>query len=191
MITATELVVAFDDRPLFPPLSFRLEKGQCMHLKGANGSGKTSLLKAIAGLLPLASGKCQRDSSSELGFIGHKLALLTELQVRDNLAFWAERALKSRAIDEVLREVALSNYDDSYVWELSEGQRKRLALARFFLLANDLWLLDEPFNALDKDYRYTFEQALSAYLKQGGMLIITSHLPFTLDGVPIIECDLS
>lgn len=191
MITATELVVAFDDRPLFRPLSFCLDNGQCLHLKGANGSGKTSLLKAIAGLLPLAEGKVNRDAKIELGFIGHKLALLAELQVRDNLEFWAERAVGSTAINKVLEQVDLTTFDDSYVWELSEGQRKRLALARFFLLKNDLWLLDEPFNALDKAYRHTFEQALSTYLSHGGMVIITSHLPFTLFDVPVLEFDLS
>ncbi len=176
-------------RTLFDRLDLQLAPGQWLQVRGANGAGKTSLLRLISGLLPPSAGEVrwrgepvatQRDRwCRERLYLGHEAALkddldpLENLQVASLLAGWPASRAQARA---ALADAGLRGCERTPVRRLSQGQRRRCGLARLLLSRSaPLWVLDEPFNALDADACAWLAERLQDHLQRGGLLVLTSH----------------
>lgn len=178
-----------DDAPLFAPLSFAVETGALVQLEGANGVGKTSLLRCVAGLssrwlgellwrgAPLSAQRA--DFAAASLFLGHSSGLKGVLSPRENLVWWASlRGLDAELEAEAaLARVGLAGYEDAPCNRLSAGQQRRAALARLFVARTPLWILDEPFTAIDKRGATELEGWLAAHAEQGGAVLFTTHQP--------------
>lgn len=175
------------DRELFTQLSLTLKEGQVIHVSGENGAGKTSLLRILAGVSEPQVGdiywndcsiyECREIYNQSLLYLGHKLALSSALSAVENLQFWAGIHKLAGTIDyySVLAEIGLTGLEDMPVAHLSAGQQRRASLCRIWLKPARLLILDEPFNALDKQSRGLLEIKLKQHVDTGGMLILTSH----------------
>lgn len=172
-------------RVVFRDVSFSLAPGEALLVTGPNGAGKTSLLRQLAGLLPLAGGDLQLEGGSaeetlpELcHYIGHLNAVKASLSLRENLAFWAGFfASKDADLDAALAAFGLAALADLQAGLLSAGQKRRLALARLFSAPRPIWLLDEPQTSLDKASLKRLDQAIEDHLAQGGIAVVASHAP--------------
>ena len=169
---------------LFSDLSFSLAPGGLLRVRGANGSGKTTLLRALAGLTRPVAGTVQwrgnpigDDFRREMLFLGHAPAIKDELTVLENLEFSAQLSgLKDSSFGNALGRLGITRLAQLPARYLSQGQRKRAALARLALSsAVPLWLLDEPFAALDDEAIAAVSTLCAAHLAAGGMLVLTSH----------------
>lgn len=189
-LTAEKLACARGDRRLFENLSFRVKAGQALAVEGANGAGKTSLLRLIAGFLAPAGGRLvvqdaagESDDAEErgklVGWLGHQDGLKPQLTVAEQLAFWAAlyRGVANAA---VLEQVGLKRQADLPCRYLSAGQKRRLALARLLVSQRPLWLLDEPFAALDTSGQALVAQLMALHCGQGGIIIAATHEPLGL-----------
>lgn len=176
------------DRTLFENLDFSVEQGQLLHVTGANGAGKTSLLRIIVGLSQPNSGLIEFQGgpiSSEAGdfqrslvYFGHKLGLNPVLSAIENLRFWCELNLVEVHIDhlyELLSMLGLVGLEDLPVSNLSAGQQRRVALTRLWLKPTKIWVLDEPFTALDTEGIAILKDKLASHLAANGSIIMTSH----------------
>jgi heme exporter protein A len=187
VLEALELECTRADRPLVSNLSFALGTGELLHVVGSNGSGKTTLLRTLCSLSRRSAGDIRWQGTSidalgdeyrrHLAYVGHSDALQGELSGEENLRITAGLAgtVDSTAIRNALERVGLRNMADLPAKILSQGQKRRLALARLPLLAKTLWILDEPFSALDTYSVRTLEDLLAEHLGAGGMIVITSH----------------
>jgi heme exporter protein A len=172
-------------RVVFRSLSFRLLPGEALLVTGPNGAGKTSLLRQLAGLLPLAAGEVRLEGGApdaalpELcHYVGHANAGKTSLSVGENLAFWADfldgdRAGRARA----LAAFGLARLADLPAGLLSAGQKRRLALSRLFAAPRPIWLLDEPQASLDAASLELLDAAIKTHLDDGGVAVVASHVP--------------
>ena len=176
------------DRVLFRDLSFEVRPAELLHLKGRNGSGKTTLLRALAGLLLPESGevrwggsnirRLREEYSRHLLYLGHLNGIKGDLTAAENLRIAATldgfELSESRAW-EVLGDIGLKGHEDLPSKHLSQGQKRRVALAR--LLANKacVWILDEPFTALDVAAVQLLQDVIRRHVESGGMAIITTH----------------
>lgn len=181
LLEARDLTVTRGERALLRRFNLQLSAGQGLHLVGANGAGKTSLLRVLAGLAHAAEGEVRRPENATL-FLGHALGLKPELSVSENLAFFLRLRADAgseplMSIDAALREVKLAAYIDEPVALLSAGQKRRVGLARLCLEPARLWLLDEPFAALDVKSCSWLCARIEQFLEQGGALLLTSHQP--------------
>ncbi|HEV6968338.1 heme ABC exporter ATP-binding protein CcmA [Roseateles sp.] len=172
-----------------------LSRGAGLWLRGRNGSGKTTLLRALAGLLEPAAGEVWRDGAEGLLYVGHTLAVKDDLSVAENLECLAELSAletRPRALQGALLRWQLWERRHHPARRLSQGLRRRVSLARLDLAAaRPLWLLDEPFDALDEEGQALLAQALTRHrLRQGGW-VLSSHqgLPAQLDGVQALWLD--
>lgn len=175
---------------LFEHLNLRLEAGEVLRIEGANGAGKTSLLRIVAGLSRPDEGRVEWSGvdihakplgfNAVLGFLGHLLGLKQDLSIEENLrmitALRGQR-MDPQALHSTLAEVGLLDRMDLRVRQLSQGQRQRTALAALMLSGSLIWILDEPFTALDRTGIALVESLLDRHLDQGGMAILTSHQP--------------
>jgi heme exporter protein A len=165
-------------RLVFSNVSFELKPGECLELRGANGAGKSSLLRLVAGLVPKASGELDlngaHDVAQNLHFIAHQDAMKTAMSVAENLNFWCH-VLEGQSIDAALNAFRLEGLKDEPVQLLSAGQRRRLTLSRLFLAKRPLWLLDEPMTALDVASQDILRNHLNAHLQSGGMVMVATH----------------
>ena len=162
-------------RTLFRDLHCRLHAGQCLALRGANGSGKSTLLRIAAGLYRDFEGKVRRSPGPIL-YLGHTAGLKEALSVRENLQWFAALyAVPSSAIETALERLGLDVLAERQVAELSAGQRQRTALARLLLVSSPLWILDEPFAALDQQGVYMLRRMLAAHAAQGGGALLAAH----------------
>ncbi len=180
-------------RTLFQGLQWRLAPGQLLRVAGANGAGKTSLLRMLCGLLEPSQGSvwwrgeplaAQREAlHRELLYIGHAAALKDDLSALENLR--ASECIGGRwcspaAARQALAEAGLRGREHLPVRHLSQGQRRRAALARLPLSAAALWVLDEPFNALDTAASTWLCGLLAAQVARGGLVVLTSHQDLAL-----------
>lgn len=175
-LTAQDLALERGGRLLFSGLSFAIDPGQLIQLEGANGAGKTSLLRILAGLSRYGfDGRVER--LTPLLFLGHNPAVKGLLTPRENLAWHLAGAATadSAAIDAALERVGLYGYEDVLSHTLSAGQHRRVNLARLYLTDCPLWLLDEPFTAIDRDGVQALESLLEEHVASGGAAIVTSH----------------
>ncbi len=190
MLETSNLECIRGDRHLFAGVGFRLEGGELLHLQGSNGSGKTSLLRMLCGLLPPAAGeilwrgqpigKLGEDYRRELCFLGHHNAIKEELTPLENLmtsAVLADEPLEEDQALDALEMLGLAGREDLACRYLSQGQKRRVALARMVNERRPLWLLDEPFVALDAAAVGQVAGLIGAHLQRGGLAVLTTHQP--------------
>ncbi|MCL4720372.1 MAG: heme ABC exporter ATP-binding protein CcmA [Gammaproteobacteria bacterium] len=195
MLTGSGLTLWRGTTCLFEELSFSVPAGAALIIEGANGTGKTTLLRVIAGLTAPETGTVQwagegimtavRTTRLRLAYCGHGLALKNDLSTRANLEFFARLAGRSRGdANEVLEGTGLAGCADIEVRVLSAGQKRRAALARVLLSSADLWLLDEPQTNLDRNGRQFLEQVVQGHIRAGGTAAIVAHQALDLAEVP-------
>lgn len=183
-LSVQQLSVARGERVLFKDLSFAVDTGEALHLRGRNGAGKTSLLEVLSGLRQPAAGEVQAPDVAQLHWLGHRNALNLALTPAENLAFWCSlNRLSEDDILPALERLGVSKLRHRACRTLSAGQKRRAALARLLLARRPLWLLDEPLDGLDSDGLALFAMLLREHLEQGGAAIVTSHQPLP-QGLP-------
>lgn len=187
MLSATNLYCERDDRVLFSNLDFAVEAGQVWQITGANGSGKTTLLRLLSGLNQSWSGELQwkgqprkhaaLDFSASVFYLGHAPAIKKSLTARENLRWFCASQGKGddAAISKALETFSLAGYEDFPVFQMSAGQQRRVSLARLYLTEANLWILDEPFTALDRRGVEFLEQFLAEHAAKRGTVILTTH----------------
>jgi heme exporter protein A len=196
MLEAIDLECQRGERLLFAALSFRVEAGTCLHVAGENGAGKTSLLRIVCGLLAPTAGEVRwrgeptrrlREAfCDELAYVGHLNGVKDDLTAAENVRFAAAiagRPWSHDAVRDALRALGLAGFEDRPARTLSQGQRRRVALARLhFAAAAPLWVLDEPYTALDTRGVAALNALLGAHLARGGIVVLTTHQAVELPG---------
>jgi heme exporter protein A len=188
MLSVSYLSCVRGERRLFAGLRFDLAPGEWLHVQGENGSGKTTLLRAVVGLSPPAAGEIRwrgepirrlgEDYRREMLYLGHHGAVKEELTPLENLRLAA--ALDGRSLDEreslaALHRFGLKGREELPVRFLSAGQKRRVLLARLVTRNAPLWVLDEPFTALDVKAVDMLSALIAEHLRNGGLAILTSH----------------
>lgn len=191
LLRAQSLTCIREDRLLFDELSFDINSGDIIQVEGPNGSGKTSLLRILAGLSQPYDGKvlfhqqgvkqqpiekCREEYQQNLLYFGHLAGIKGEMTVEENLNF--NIALHGNTPDEQLNSlvnVKLIGFEDSLASHLSAGQQRRNALARLYQSNAPIWILDEPFTAIDKQGVKDLENLFLAHANRGGCVILTTH----------------
>jgi len=176
-------------REVFAGLDFAAVSGEALAVMGRNGSGKTSLLRLIAGLLVPAGGTIALDGgdgeltlAEQCHYLGHRDALKPALSVEENLAFWADFLGGGRfEAAESLAKVGLDHATHLPAAFLSAGQRRRLSLARLLTVRRPVWLLDEPTTALDVAGQDMFGGLMREHLSRGGMIVAATHAPLGIE----------
>ncbi len=185
-LIATDLTLIRGERCLFENVGFALGPGQLLLLKGCNGSGKTSLLRALLGLLEPETGAIHWDGEAiadvrqaycrSLVWMAHRVGLKADLTLVENLLFESSlRPFDHTDFDAVLERLGLNRLKKLPVRFLSAGQQRRVALARMLLADAPLWLMDEPFTNLDADGRQLVVDVLDEHLAAGGLCVIATH----------------
>ncbi len=188
MLEVVDLECVRGDRRLFTNLSFSLSKGELLYLYGHNGSGKTTLMRAICGLLQPTEGEIRWDGepirelseeyTREVLYIGHKNGIKDDLTALENLRVLSTldgvHITEEQAWD-ALKRIGLHGFEDLPTQVLSQGQKRRVALARLLAHQARLWILDEPFTALDKAAVEMLQQVIREHLDRGGMAFLTTH----------------
>lgn len=193
-LSTEQLSCQRSDKILFSGLNLCLQNGDFLQIEGHNGIGKTSLLRILAGLATPLSGKVrwnledishQREEyHANLLYLGHHSGVKPELTAWENLKFY-QQISSARQDDEILWDslqiVGLLGREDISASQLSAGQQKRISLARLWISHAPLWILDEPFNAIDKNGVQVLTRLFENHCKQGGIVIITSHQEVSSD----------
>jgi len=200
MLETTGLACERGGLRLFANLDFSLAPGELLRVRGANGAGKTTLLRTLAGLTRPAAGTIRwrgdpigDDYRREMLFLGHAPAVKDELTVLENLEFSARfSALEEVDAMTALQQLGIARLAGLPARFLSQGQRKRAALARLALAAAvPLWLLDEPFSALDDEAIGRVSALCAAHVAAGGLLVLTSHQDVPIGAADMRALDLS
>ncbi len=196
MLRVSNLSCSRGNKPLFADVSFELKAGQALHLEGDNGVGKTSLLRILCGLSPADAGEvCWQDKPiqqntaafrSSLFYLGHGLSLKEELTALENLM--SDAAVSGRSLSEpqalvALARMGLRGREHLPLRVMSQGQKRRTALARLLASQAPMWVLDEPFVALDVKAVDGLRGLLVEHVANGGMVLFTSHQPVALSTV--------
>jgi heme exporter protein A len=197
MLEVRTLACSRGERRLFGDLSFRVMPGEVLWVEGRNGSGKTTLLRTLCGLSSLDEGEIlwcgtaiaelDEDYRRILLYVGHANALKDDLTVAENLRFGgriAGQAVPDAALEAALNACGLGQRRDLPVRVLSQGQKRRTALARLWLSdSRPLWILDEPFAALDVDSVARLADRIAAHVSAGGMAVLTTHQEVPLQDI--------
>ena len=204
MLEVSDLACTRGDHLLFSGLSFKLSAGELLQVQGANGSGKTSLLRTLCGFMVPPAGlikwcghdirELDEEYHAAMVYLGHLNAIKDELNALENLRISA--GLAGHALDEkealaALRRMGLRGRETLPVKVLSQGQRRRVALARLLVGKALLWILDEPLTALDVGAGGLMQELIGEHLGRGGMVIYTTHQPLQVSGVTGRELALS
>ncbi len=187
MLEAKNLYCERDDRILFSQLNFTINAGEVVQIEGQNGSGKTTLLRILCGLNDAFEGELlwqgqgieniQAEYYANMLYVGHLSGVKSSLTAEENL-IWMQQLdpkLYKISITEALYKVGLYGFEDVPCYTLSAGQQRRVGLARLYLSEAPLWILDEPFTALDKKGVAEKEALLAEHVLNGGAVILTTH----------------
>jgi len=203
LLKANNLHLWRGDLHVLRGLSFGLEAGRCLQVTGINGAGKSSLLRVLAGLLPLEEGTItwrgqdtQQDRlafHAEVAWLSHGTALKGDLSARENLRFSAglRRAVTEAEIEAALESVGFMHADHRLARQMSAGQQRRVALARVLLYDCALWMLDEPTSNLDTRGQDMFCRLLAGHLQRGGLAVVATHQALSLGQGQLQEMELS
>lgn len=184
-LSGRELECVRGGRDIFSGLDFDVQAGQALAVTGENGSGKSSLLRMITGLLPAAKGLIQfeggeheRTLAEQTHYLGHRDALKPSLTVLENLQFWQDFLGGEKAdAGEAIETLGLGHAKNLPAGFLSTGQRRRMSLARLIAVKRPVWLLDEPTSALDASGHRVVCALLTTHLQGGGMIVAATHGP--------------
>jgi len=188
VLSSENLACIRGERLIFSGIEFALDAGEVLVVTGANGSGKTSLLRIVCGLLEAAAGEIRwnglsaralgDDFFAQLAYLGHQNGLKDDLSATENMQVWAGVSgitVARAAVRQALARMGLAGREDLPVRWLSQGQKRRAAIARLLVAERPLWVLDEPFAGLDRASTVTVEALLQEHLADGGMAILTTH----------------
>jgi heme exporter protein A len=200
LLEGIELACTRGDQSLFEGLDLRVASGDCLHVRGANGAGKTSLLRQIAGLSAPTAGrvrwnavdiaKCRDAYRAALLYVGHAAGAKGELSGLENLRFAAALdgvRLSEDEAAEALGRVGLRGREDLPVRDMSQGQRRRVVLSRLVWRKAPLWILDEPLTALDAPAIALFGALLQSHVDEGGLAVVTSHQSLPVRASHVVE----
>ena len=191
-----------NDIVLFNELDFRLHAGEILQVTGVNGSGKTSLLRILCGLILPEEGTvfwndidiCEENSDflQQINYVGHLNGIKNELTPLENLGVAAvlKGSCDGLSKVEAIQRFGLSGLEDISVQKLSSGQRRRVALSRLLLSQASLWVLDEPFTSLDNDTRKLVNRMIETHCSESGMVVMTSHEPVEFGSCNLIRLNL-
>ncbi|MEL7049362.1 MAG: heme ABC exporter ATP-binding protein CcmA [Pseudomonadota bacterium] len=200
-LAVSNLAVDRGERRIISDLTFNVEAGQALLLRGRNGAGKTTLIRTIAGFLTPASGEMRLDGGDEeqslaeqAHYVGHLNGVKANLTVGENLDFWsryldpdAKGSERTMRIDDALETFSLLDLEDIPAAYLSAGQKRRVGLARLKLAFRALWLLDEPTVSLDVASVKILADAVQAHTTAGGIVIAATHIPLGIDKAQTLE----
>lgn len=188
MLEVTNLTAIRDERVLFENLSFSLQSGDLVQIEGRNGTGKTTLMRIVAGLGDKEEGDIKwngesiqsnrEDFHQSLLFLGHQTGVKRDLTAFENLRFYQSihaPLTSDQQIFTALTQVGLAGREDVPVAQLSAGQQRRVALARLWLSEQMLWVLDEPLTAIDKQGVKVLENLFLEHANKGGIVLLTTH----------------
>lgn len=204
MLEVAALACRRGDRLLFSELGFSVAPQTLLHVRGRNGSGKTTLLRALSGLLRPDQGSIRwrgedirdlaEDFNRELLYFGHLNGIKADLTGLENLRVSAtldQDRVSDAEILGALARIGLAGFEDLPTRMLSQGQKKRVALARLILSKAQLWILDEPFTALDADAVELLQTLISEQVARGGAVVLTTHQEVALTRGEIQRLTLS
>lgn len=185
-LTARNLSCVRGENHLFAGLNLAVQAGQCVHITGANGSGKTSLLKILCGLARPTTGEVLWNGENiyqsvsylqESAYIGHKDGLKNQLTAIENLRIVQrlDGPADERKLDQCLAKLKILHCADLLAQSLSFGQRRRLSFSKLLLREYSVWILDEPFTGIDSDGHEVVEQLCAKHLEDGGSIVLTNH----------------
>jgi len=187
LLSADSLFCERDDRVLFDGLHLSVSSGEIWQVEGRNGSGKTTLLRILCGLNSHYEGNLQWRGEpidevqdqflTELLFIGHQAGVSAMLSPEENLRWQCalHPSLDASLVSTSLANVGLSGFEDVPAYQLSAGQKRRIALAKLYMSSAKLWILDEPFTAIDKAGVAEKESLILKHVERGGSVIMTTH----------------
>lgn len=201
LFEAKQLSCVRQDRVLFSDVNFALASGDILQIAGRNGAGKTSLLRILAGLTEPHEGelfyrgtafsKSSAFFAEDLCYIGHLSGVQGQLTALENLEFWRACWRLNPADDwQLLAQLGLAGLEDIPCQHLSAGQQRRVSLARLWLTSATIWILDEPFTALDQSAIALLQQHFQAHCAKGGAIILTTHQPLSLAGNSLRKLEL-
>jgi heme exporter protein A len=196
-LSAVDLACHRGGRDVFAGVSFTVDAGEALTISGRNGAGKSSLLRAVIGLLRLTQGGLTLEGgdpeltiAEQAHYLGHQDALKPSLSVAENLRFWADFLGKpSRSIDEPLDAVGLAGLAALPAAYLSAGQRRRLSIARLVAVKRPIWLLDEPTSTLDASAQQRLAGLMQIHLDGGGLILAATHGPIGLEKTQELRLD--
>jgi heme exporter protein A len=202
-LTGASISIERGGRRLFSDLSFEAVAGEALIVRGANGAGKSSLLRAIAGLLRIAAGAmvleggdAEQSIGEQAHYIGHADALKGALTAGENLGFWAQMlggadagGIPPQPVVDALDRLGLAHVAGFPVNVLSAGQKRRVALARLLVAYRPLWLLDEPTAALDAAAQGRLAEIMRDHLAGGGLIVAATHAPLGLASARELKLD--
>lgn len=175
MLVASQIVFERYFEPVFLPVNFQLDGGELLLVTGANGCGKTTLIRVLAGILHPTSGTIDNRFGG-MAYVGHYLGIKDDLSVLENVRFIRDfLGMSDRSCEEVIDQVGLTRVAEQQARTLSAGQRKRCALARLLVSESRLWLLDEPYSNLDLEGVVLVDEILDNHLRSGGACVLATH----------------
>jgi heme exporter protein A len=198
LVSADNLTCIREERILFDELSFHIQAGEIVQIEGPNGAGKTSLLRILAGLSRPYAGetrykgeditRCRDEYNDDLLYLGHLAGVKSELTAEENLNFNLRiSGYDHFCTNQILAKVNLSGFEEALAGHLSAGQHRRTALARLWHTNCKVWLLDEPFTAIDKKGVEELEHLFLKHAENGGCVIMTTHQDMSIIGDDILR----